>query len=154
MGEHLKEAGYKTGLIGKAHFQPLASREGSESIEAQPTLRDLDFWRDFDEPWYGFDHIELARNHADESHVGQHYAIWLEEKGLKDWREYFQPLPGDTSSKAPKINRDIGYWVREDRAWELPEELHYTHWTGERSLDFIEQAVQEDEPFFLWSSFS
>lgn len=153
VGEHLKTGGYKTGLIGKAHFQPLASQAGSESIECQPTLRDLDFWRDFSGPWYGFDHVELARNHADESHAGQHYAIWLEEKGLKDWRDYFQPVPGETSSKAPKINEKIGYWVREDRAWELPEDLHYTTWTGERSLAFIEEAVKEDAPFFLWSSF-
>ncbi|MCA9836164.1 MAG: sulfatase-like hydrolase/transferase [Trueperaceae bacterium] len=153
VGEHLKSGGYKTGLIGKAHFQPLASVEGSESIECQPTLRDLEFWREFTGPWYGFDHIELARNHADESHAGQHYAIWLEEKGLKDWRDYFQPVPGETSAKAPKINEKIGYWVRKDRAWELPEDLHYTTWTGERSLAFIEEAVKEDEPFFLWSSF-
>ena len=153
VGEHLKDVGYKTALIGKAHFQPLASQQGSESIEAQPTLRDLDFWRDFKDPWYGFDYVELARNHADESHVGQHYAIWLEEKGLKDWRDYFQPLPGDSSTKAPKINKDIGYWVREDRAWALPEDLHYTAWTGERSVECLERAAQEDAPFFLWSSF-
>ena len=153
VGEHLKNVGYKTGLIGKAHFQPLASQKGSESLEAQPTLRDLGFWRDFAGPWYGFDHVELARNHADESHVGQHYAIWLEEKGLQDWRDYFQPLPGDSSTKAPKINKDIGYWVREDRAWALPGDLHYTTWTGERSLKFLERAAREDAPFFLWSSF-
>jgi arylsulfatase A-like enzyme len=85
----LSEAGYRTALIGKAHFQSLAP----PSLESQPTLRDLDFWRGFHGPWYGFGHIELARNHADESHVGQHYAIWMEDNGLADWRDYFQPLP-------------------------------------------------------------
>lgn len=152
VGEHLKKVGYQTALIGKAHFQPLASKEGSESVEAQPSLRDLDFWREFNAPWYGFDHIELARNHADESHVGQHYAIWLEEQGLKDWRDYFQPLEGETAKKAPKLNKELGHGARE-RVWALPEELHYTTWTGERSLDYLEQAAQKDEPFFLWSSF-
>ncbi len=153
VGEHLQAAGYKTGLIGKAHFQPLATQEGSESIECQPILRDLDFWREFRGPWYGFNHLELARNHADESHVGQHYAVWLEEKGLTDWRDYFQPVPGENSEKAPQINRKVGYWAREERSWQLPEELHYTTWTGERSLSFIEASVKDDEPFFLWSSF-
>ncbi|NQU44347.1 sulfatase-like hydrolase/transferase, partial [bacterium] len=74
VGQHFQENGYATALIGKAHFQPLATQPGSESIECQPVLRDLDFWRKFDGPWYGFQHIELARNHGDESHAGQHYA--------------------------------------------------------------------------------
>jgi arylsulfatase A-like enzyme len=39
----LGEAGYRTGLIGKAHFQSLAP----PSLESQPTLRDHDFWRGF-----------------------------------------------------------------------------------------------------------
>ncbi|MEM6429462.1 MAG: sulfatase-like hydrolase/transferase [Deinococcota bacterium] len=154
VGEHLSSAGYHTGLIGKAHFQPLASQPGSESLEAQPTLRDLAFWRDFNGPWYGFDHIELARNHADESHVGQHYAAWLEDHGLHDWRDYFQPLPGDTASKAPqRLNIGSGYWARKDRAWQLPADLHYTTWTGERSLAFLDDAKARNEPFMLWTSF-
>ena len=24
-------------------------------------MRDLDYWRDFHGPWYGFDHVETAR---------------------------------------------------------------------------------------------
>src|SRR5690606_18654836 len=103
LGDHLISGGYATALIGKAHFQPLASTAESPSLEAQPTLRDLAFWRGFDRKWYGFQHVELARNHADESHVGQHYAIWLEEQGLADWRDYFQPLPGESASKAPRV---------------------------------------------------
>ena len=83
VGDHLQNAGYRTALVGKAHFQPLASKPGMESIEAQPTLRDLDFWRKFKGPWYGFEHVETARMHCCESHAGGHYGLWLEEKGLK-----------------------------------------------------------------------
>ena len=89
VGDALQAAGYDTTLIGKAHFQPLNSTPDQTSLEAQPTLRDLPFWKNFTGPWYGFNHIELARNHADESHVGQHYALWMEEKGLANWRDYF-----------------------------------------------------------------
>ena len=32
-------------------------------------------------PFYGFERVELARNHTDEGHIGQHYVIWMEEKG-------------------------------------------------------------------------
>ncbi|MCB0093075.1 MAG: sulfatase-like hydrolase/transferase, partial [Caldilineaceae bacterium] len=92
-------------------------------------------------PWYGFDHIEVARNHADESHAGQHYAIWMEEQGLTNWRDYFVEWPPNPT--APK----------REHSWELPQELHYTTWTAERTIANIEQSVQADKPFFLWSSF-
>ena len=41
VGDVFREHGYRSTLIGKAHFQPLASAPGSESIECQPILRDL-----------------------------------------------------------------------------------------------------------------
>jgi arylsulfatase A-like enzyme len=143
VGDAFQAAGYDTALIGKAHFQPLASDPdgGQLSLECQPTLRDLEFWRGFTGPWYGFSHIEVARNHGDESHVGQHYALWLEEKGLTNWRDYFQPWPPDES--APN---------RQHR-WDLPQELHYTAWTAERSIAALERSVAAEKPFFLWASF-
>ncbi|WP_372571661.1 sulfatase family protein [Ruegeria jejuensis] len=149
VGTALAEAGYHTGLIGKAHFQPLAG----DSLEKQPILRDLAFWRDYSERFYGFDHVELVRNHADEAHVGQHYALWMEEQGLTDWKEYFQPLPGETSAKAPARAKDAPYWAREGRSWDLPEDMHYTPWIGQRSVDFIDRAATDGTPFFLWTSF-
>ncbi|MFV0334596.1 MAG: sulfatase [Tropicimonas sp.] len=149
LGAALSQAGYVTGLIGKAHFQPLAG----ESLERQPVLRDLDFWRGFHGPFYGFDHIELCRNHADEAHAGQHYAAWMEDNGFAEWKEYFQPLAGEASAHAPAMARNAPYWAREQRAWDLPEEMHYTSWIGERSLAFIDRAQAAEQPFFLWTSF-
>ncbi len=142
VGERFREAGYATQLIGKAHFQPLRSAPDQPSIECQPTLRDLDFWREFQGPWYGFEHIELTRNHVDESHAGQHYAIWMEEKGLSNWRDYF----GDCSDGRDRPGGHRG-------AWPLPQEYHYTAWTGERTCANLEQAVSEGRPFFTWASF-
>lgn len=146
VGGYLQHAGYATSLVGKAHFQPLGTRPGMESIECQPILRDLDFWRDFHGPWYGFDHVETARMHGDESHAGQHYAIWLEEKGLTDWQEYFQPFPADPDF-------EHGYYDKDKRRWTLPEELHYSVWTAERTIAQMERAAAADRPFFCWSSF-
>ena len=152
IGAQLSAVDYQTALIGKAHFQPLASRPGSESLECRPMLRDLGFWRAFHGPHYGFDHIELARNHADESHVGQHYAIWMEEQGLTNWKDYFQPLPSDQSPLAPEVNSEVGYWARKERHWKLPEEFHYSKWTADRSVAFLQDRKSE-MPFFLWASF-
>ncbi len=148
VGQRFLDAGYTTALVGKAHFQPLRSDEtdpDGRSIECQPILRDLNYWRDFHGPWYGFQHCELARNHADESHAGQHYAIWMEEKGLKNWADYFiEPDPVTGHGKAGQGRRGT---------WDLPEEYHYTTWTSERTIAQIERAKDEDAPFFIWSSF-
>ena len=139
MGEDFMAAGYRTALVGKAHFQPLKGTDEFPSLESYPTLQDLDFWREFDEPFYGFDHVELARNHTDEAHVGQHYAIWLEEKGCTNWKDYYRPPTG---------NND-----KQKRKWEIPEEYHYGTWIAERSCALLDGFKQNDEPFLLWSSF-
>jgi arylsulfatase A-like enzyme len=147
IGETFQQHGYESILVGKAHFQPLASGPGAddESIEKQPTLRDLDFWRHFHEhypSWYGFNRVETARMHTDESHVGGHYAIWMEdEKGLKNWPDYFWPYP-----HTPDMKRAYG-------AWDLPDERHHSTWVGERTNANIERCVREGKPFFLWSSY-
>lgn len=156
LGQYLHDAGYSTALVGKAHFQPLKNTPDCESVESYPIMRDLDYWRTFNDehtPWYGFDRVELARNHGDETHVGQHYAIWMEEHGLKDWREYFQPYNNTGGSKAPTTRNGPGYGWREKMHWQLPEELHYTTWTGQRTIANIERAVQAKQPFFIWSSY-
>ena len=160
LGDALLDAGYATSLIGKAHFQPLKSTDECTSVESYPTLRDLDFWRTFNDthtPWYGFDHVELARNHTDEGHVGQHYALWMEEQGFDDWRAYFQPRHDGVRETerdgvlAPPVGAAPGW--RENMHWKLPEQYHYTTWTGRRTIAAIERAHGTGQPFFVWSSY-
>ena len=152
VGDAFAAHGYRTALIGKAHFQPLHSTAEQTSIESYPTLRDLDFWRSFHGPWYGFDHVETCRNHADEAHVGQHYALWMEERGFTQWRDYFQPWPAENHAQQLAAREN---YTRPGRpgSWTLPEELHYTTWTGERTCALLEGYAERGEPFFLWSSF-
>ncbi|WP_018755901.1 sulfatase family protein [Paenibacillus terrigena] len=140
VGEDFSAAGYTTALIGKAHFQPLHGTEEYPSLEAYPILQDLEFWRSYKGPFYGFDHVELARNHTNEAHVGQHYALWLEEKGCTNWRDYFV-APTGTMDRAIK------------HTWPIPEEFHYNTWIAERTNAVLEQSKAGDKPFFLWSSF-
>ncbi|WP_136603949.1 sulfatase family protein [Paenibacillus dokdonensis] len=140
VAEDFVAAGYQTSLIGKAHFQPLRGTEEHPSLEAYPLLQDLDFWNSFHGPFYGFEHVELTRNHTNEAHVGQHYALWMEEKGFDNWRDYFL---------APTGNMDPAI----KHTWPIPEEIHYDAWIAERTNAMLEQHKQKDEPFFLWSSF-
>jgi arylsulfatase A-like enzyme len=139
IGEDFARAGYRTALVGKAHFQPLRGTDEFPSLEAYPILQDLDFWREFSEPFYGFEHVELARNHTDEAHVGQHYAIWMEEKGCMNWRDYFRPPTGNNSEQR--------------RKWLIPEEYHYDTWIAERTNALLEQYHRNGDSFFLWASF-
>jgi uncharacterized sulfatase len=139
VGDDFQAAGYRTALVGKAHFQPLKGTDEYASLEAYPVLQDLDFWRDFTGPFYGFDHVELARNHTDEAHVGQHYALWMEQKGLTNWRDYFRSPTGHNDTQRFK--------------WDIPEEYHYDAWIAERTCALMEQFAAADQPFYLWASF-
>ena len=140
IGDDLQEAGYRTALIGKAHFQPLKGTEEYPSLESYPILQDLDFWKSFDEPFYGFEHCELARNHTNEAHVGQHYALWMEEKGCKNWKDYFLSPTGN-------MDKD------KRRKWDIPEEYHYNTWIADRTNAKLEEYSQNNENFFMWASF-
>ncbi len=146
VGECLFQAGYDTALIGKAHFQPLIETPEFSSLESYPRLRDLEFWRQFHTPFYGFHHVELARNHGDECHVGQHYALWLEEKGLTNWRDYFENHWGPHSFGEP-VNPP------QKHRWNLPEPYHLNAWIAERTNARMDFAKSAGQPFFLWASF-
>ncbi len=138
VGGYLVDAGYRTALIGKAHFQQLITTDKYPSIESNPLQQDLDFWKNFKGPFYGFEDAELARNHADEYHVGQHYAIWMEEKGF-DWKKCFWKPAGTAEHQR--------------HAWNIPEEYHYDTWIAERTNAKLEEYKANDEKFFLWASF-
>ena len=139
VGEDLQEVGYRTALVGKAHFQPTRSTEEYRSLESMPILQDLDFWRGFHGPFYGFEHVELIRNHTDEHLVGQHYAIWMEEKGFSNWRDYYRKPTGNAGRQLHK--------------WPIPEEFHYDAWIAERTNALLEEYARKGESFFLWPSF-
>ncbi len=141
VGDELRNGGYDTSLVGKAHFQPLRSEPDQTSLETPERIRDLDFWRSFHGPWYGFEHVDVARMHGDEYLAGQHYGIWLEEHGLDNWPDYFMPMPDEPRRPVRR------------GAWELPADLHYTTWTAERTIAAIDRSVESGNPFFTWASF-
>ena len=139
VGDMLQKAGYRTALVGKAHFQQLLDTPEYRSLEGEPILHDFDFWRKFHGPFYGFERVELARNHADENHVGQHYALWMEGKGFSSWRDCFEK---PTGNRGPQTHK-----------WNLPEKYHQDPWIAEKSLELLKGFRARGEPFFLWSSF-
>lgn len=155
VGDVFRTHGYRTALVGKAHFQPLKSTDEYKSLEAYPFLQDLEFWRNFHGPFYGFEHVDLARNHTEEFLVGQHYALWMQAKGHANWRDYFQPTPSHWAqlpgkkipdSCRPKLKPGEGIW-------NIPEEIHYDTWIAERTNALMEEFSNSGQNFFLWASF-
>ncbi len=139
IGDDLLKAGARSALVGKAHFQPLVSTEEYPSLEAYPVMQDLEFWKNYNDRFYGFDKVDLARNHTHEAHVGQHYAIWLEEQGCKNWRDYFV---------APTGTKPDSWGV-----WDIPEEYHYDNWIAQRTNSYLEDYAKNGDQFYLWASF-
>lgn len=148
LGDALRPLGYDCSLIGKAHFQPLRSTPEFSSLESYPILRDLDFWRGFHGPFYGFNHVELARNHTDEAHVGQHYALWMEEKGLANWEDHFENTWCEHDFSGGKAKNPA-----QRHHWTLPEQFHSNPWITERAIARMEHCRAGDQPFFCWASY-
>ncbi|MFK7805423.1 MAG: sulfatase, partial [Anaerolineae bacterium] len=170
----LRKDGYKTGLVGKSHLQDCIDRrpstDGSNMLdlsklglirrppkgEGRAVERswqqdpDWDKWErhwlhkegkvDMPKDYYGYDHVELTLNHDDRP--GGHHYWWVKEQGgdpdqiggLDNAIEPFEP------------------WVQ---VWKssCPLEYYTTNFITERSAAFIEDAVANDEPFFLTASF-
>lgn len=166
--ELLKDAGYRTGLIGKSHLQNFTGRPAAnrfKPIEGMHTpsegLRDaykdnrhsadydLEIAQTWDKPladridgdFYGFEHVEVAADHADGA--SGDYALWARSR-----RVDFDTLTGpenalpDNQCTAPQAWRTA-----------VPEELYSTTWVAERTEAWLAELAAEDAAFFLQMSF-
>jgi uncharacterized sulfatase len=64
-----------------------------------------------------------------------HYGIWLKDQNI-DAKKYFGQHSYYPFGK-----------------WELPEELHNSKWTADKTIEAVDMAQEKDKPFFIWSSF-
>lgn len=136
MAHMFTEAGYNTGLIGKAHFRPCLT---PGSIESAPRVFDFDYFKKWHGPYHGFEHVELVIGHTSQKHAsGMHYGLWLEENGI-DRNKYFDMHDGKKHE--------------EGQPWDIPEEYHPSCWTALRSNAFIDKSAAEGKPFMMWTSF-
>lgn len=166
--ELLRDAGYRTGLIGKSHLQSFTGLTATNKFEPaehlhtpSPHLRDaiknnrhtLDYDLEVAPKWdrplaerikgdfYGFEHVEVVADHADQA-CGD-YLLWAREQ-----RADFDQLAGpDNALPDNRINAP--------QAWRtaVPEELYSTTWIADRSQAWLTERADGDEPFFLQISF-
>lgn len=129
----LRDAGYRTALLGKAHFDPhldpaLRFRENRLAAEGSRG------------PWRGFDHVELATHGP---LIGQHYGAWL-------WNEHPEAISGFGAVLSGEGGGDTG--APEVKHNPIAREHYHTDWVADRTIAWLRQ-VPRDEPFFCWMSF-
>ncbi|HAA75429.1 TPA: hypothetical protein DCE37_09940 [Candidatus Latescibacteria bacterium] len=136
LGDSLGNAGYTTALIGKAHFK---TSDLEDALPDHPpdgaSLHEDGLWHG---PYYGFNYAEIQTGHA---YPAGHHRVWLERnhpEGIKLWRKENALIEG------------IGGYESWKNA--IPAEWHYTNWTADRTIDWLQH--RPDQPFFLWASFS
>lgn len=161
----LRAAGYRTGLVGKAHFQNVspipAAPPDHQGIGAPPSapfdksMREQrdgpeyeneirahwinDPSREVPRPYYGFDRLALCIGHGDQ--VEGHYTGWLQGK-LGD-----APDPRGRDAARVDGTQDLPQIWRTS----LPEALYPTSFVGEQAQAFLEEP--DDSPFLLLASF-
>lgn len=164
----MRRAGYRTGLVGKSHLQNMTGEPSNlppekyaagapkrvegmvPAVQPGPGRYDQELapkWRDdpahdLDLPYYGFETVDLAIDHADL--VEGHYSRWLRQK-----RNDADSLRGEKNAlPSPDYATPQAWRTR------LPEELYPTSYIAERTLARLEEcAADKDRPFFLKCSF-
>ncbi len=134
----LHDAGYRTALIGKAHFEPGLDPEARFPEHRMPLEGKTG-------PLRGFEHAELAL-HTAQGLPGQtlgHYGRWLAENHPEHLSSYASALMaepgGETGAPETKINP-------------IPREWYHTDWIADRVIAWLD-SVGDEEPFFVWMSF-
>lgn len=171
----LKGDGYRTGLIGKSHIQDCIDRRPTEDGDAMLNVEKLGLvkrppqgegrallgpyteanqeWDRYERHWlhkegpvempadyYGFDTVELTLNHDDRP--GGHHYYWVKEKGGD---------PDKIGGLSHAVER-FGPW---DQVWKsnCPLEYYSTTFITERSIAFMDDAIDQGNPFFLTASY-
>jgi arylsulfatase A-like enzyme len=162
----LRDAGYRTALIGKSHLQnftswaPLVRRPAARAGYREPSdglvqaLRnDLgepkyeqetpEHWSAPDArvrtPFYGFEHVSLVRAHGDQP--GGDYDRWLAEHD-----------PKASALLGPANGLPHDYTVPQAYRTAIPAELYATSFIGDRAEAWLRDS-DADAPFFLMVSF-
>ncbi|MBT5263984.1 MAG: sulfatase-like hydrolase/transferase [Rhodospirillaceae bacterium] len=158
--EVLRLGGYDTALIGKSHLQNFTARpaekgpnpakgaaleeawgpDGGDYGQETPAR-----WQSPDPlklslPFYGFEHVDLVTLHGDQ--CGGHYYQWLREQ------------VGDAEALRGPQNQ-LAHDYTAPQAWRtaVPEELYPTSYIRDRTVDWLGQRNDTEDPYFCFVSF-
>ena len=138
VAQYLKEkAGYKTALIGKAHFEPGFDPTAKYEENLRQVQGDFGPWRGFDYAIHAM-HITSFNGRP----VG-HYGRWMQ----KNHPEFF-------NRSAPLLNASPGgeTGAPETANNEIPRGLYHTDWLADLAVEWLGK-LDADDDWFLWLSF-
>ncbi|HEX7038295.1 MAG TPA: sulfatase-like hydrolase/transferase [Pseudomonadales bacterium] len=135
----LHRHGYRTALIGKAHFEPWLAPP--EAFYENRMARAGEFG-----PHRGFEHMELA-NHFITGHA--HYDVWLEREHPEAIGELYPMITPDLQQNTASRGETgaVQIWPAA-----VPRELYHTDWVAERTIAWLD-TLGADEDWFVWMSF-
>ena len=134
-----EKAGYRTALLGKAHFEPALD----------PAFRWFENRMARDDstgPYRGFEHLELAMHGY--AFGRYHYDKWLVANFPGEERGFYRLFTrdgmnhrggGDTG--APQVAHNP-----------IPREHYHTDWVAERTIAWLDSLAPDDD-WFCWMSF-
>jgi len=135
----LQDAGYRTAIIGKPHFEPFLdpfARFPENGFSRQGTFG----------PHRGFEHFESATHGA----AGPlHYARWLLSNHPEAVGMFYPVL--DSSLE---VNAMGGGDTGAPQAWvnDIPKEWYHTDWVADRTINWLDSLAADDD-WFCWMSF-
>jgi arylsulfatase A-like enzyme len=143
LGRTLAGQGWRTGLFGKTHFQPL--RRDFDAAYSYPN------WRDGDD-YYGFTTRAITHDLKDYLPDGQR-ADRARAYNVDDYLAWIEAHHPDLSTLARRegLADDVVPAAPELWTSQIPPELHQSTWVADRTIDFMD--AHEDAPFFAWCSF-
>jgi arylsulfatase A-like enzyme len=135
----LHDAGYRTALIGKPHFEPF--------LDPFARFTENRFARDgMAGPHRGFEHFEAATHGA----AGPlHYARWLAAEHPEAVGMFYPVLDG-----ALEVNALGGGATGAPQVWDnsIPREWYHTDWVADRTIAWLD-SLGADDDWFCWMSF-
>jgi arylsulfatase A-like enzyme len=138
----LHDAGYRTALVGKAHFEPYFDpfmRFTENATAATGTTPSGGVHR-------GFEHLELATHGA----MGQlHYARWLRANHPDAVSGFYATVDADLQVNAAG-GGDTG--APQVQVNPIEREWYHTDWVADRTIAWLDSLDQDDD-WFCWMSF-
>jgi arylsulfatase A-like enzyme len=141
-----ERAGYRTALLGKAHFEPAIDFHNRYEENARAVRGDIGAWRGFERAMGAF-HAAAAGNFTPGETPSytllSHYGHWLADHHPEYLDAYGSILGGeaggDTGAPETKKNR-------------IPREWYHTDWVADMTISWLESLAPEDD-WFCWMSF-
>jgi arylsulfatase A-like enzyme len=138
----LHDAGYRTALIGKSHFEPFLDpflRFPENAMGLRGPVPTGGVRR-------GFEHLELATHGP----VGPlHYARWLGSEHPEAVGGFYAVLDGDLQVNAAGGGETGAPQVQVNP---IPREWYHTDWVADRTIGWLDSLADEDD-WFCWMSF-